>query len=433
MSSRFTVYVRRLRSLPVYILSFISHARRNGLAAALVKSYQYLLWDSGRGYEHNFRRWFNRNNVQGNTAAAATVFARPSLLIVGALDLPQCRKYRVIQKAEMLQGLGIECRVSHIQDTVRVFNLMQEATHLMLYRVAQSTQAEAYIAEARRLGLRIIYDIDDPIFDRRVYADNRNLETLEPGEREALLQSSEQYLEVMRQCEFCTVSTSAMAELVAGHLPLETFIWRNAVDAESALLAEQARAAAESTGDGPLIAYMSGSRAHDRDFDSIAEVLAQLLGRHEELRLMLVGYVQLPQSLTAFSERIEIVPFGNYFEYFAALARADLTVVPLLHDSFNECKSAIRYFEAALLGLPTVASGVGQFREVIEHGVDGYLAETPEQWLELLEQLLQQPELRRSVGERAREAVSQQQSLPAVAEQLGDFLQACQLQGPVHE
>ncbi len=412
----------RLGRLPVYLRSFISHAQRNGFAAAVVKAYQYVNWGFGHGYGGLFRRWFLRSGMDAPPAAAAEVFARPSVLIVGPLDLPQCRKYRVVQKLELLHGQGVDCHMSHIDDQVRVYNLMQTATHLLLYRVAMTPVVAGYLVEARRLGLVLAYDIDDPIFDAETYRANRNLETLSDAERDNLLASADLHLEVMRECQFQFVSTRGMAERVNAVLGVEAAVWPNVVDAEAVQLAAQYSGQPPPAREETVLAYMSGSRAHDRDFESVAPVLAELLEANSTLVLMLVGYVEVPPSLQKHSARLRRIPFGNYHEYFAALSRAQLVVVPLLIDSFNACKSAIRFYEAALLGIPVVASRVGQFSDVIEHGEDGYLAASAEEWSTALTALLADASLRRRLGEAARNAVEQRHTVAAIVPELAPAL-----------
>ena len=409
------VWLIRLSRLPVYLRSFISHTRRNGFAAAVVMAYQYVIWGFGHGYGGSFRRWFVRSGMDAEPAPAADVFATPSVLVVGPLDLPQCRKYRVVQKLELLHGQGIDCHMSHVDDQVRVYQLMQTATHLLLYRVASSPVVDGYLAEARRLGLVLAYDIDDPIFDAETYRENRNLETLSEAEREQLLDSAVMHLEVMRECQHQFVSTCGMAERVKALLGVEAAIWPNVVDAETAQLAEQHEDRLPAAREETVVAYMSGSRAHDRDFESVAPVLAEMLEQHPTVVLMLVGYVEVPACLEPYGDRLRRIPFGNYHEYFAALARAQIVVVPLLIDRFNECKSAIRFYEAALLNIPVVASRVGQFSEVIEPGVNGFLAADADEWRTALATLLGDAPLRHRVGEAARATVSAQHTMAAIA------------------
>jgi glycosyltransferase involved in cell wall biosynthesis len=409
---------QRVQRGSLLLRSFISHARQNGMAAACVKGYQYLRWRTGRGYGGGYRRWFQRSGMGDPVTPAAALFATPSVLIVGPLDLPQCRKYRVVQKLELLRLLGVEGHMCHVEDAVRVYDLMQTATHLVLYRVRAGKGTQDYIDEARRLGLSVLYDVDDPIFDVETYRSNRNLEALSPREREHLLHSAEDHLAVMRQCDHHLVSTPGMAACLRRVLDVEATVWPNGVDAETRLLADDFRVEDPAVGDALTIAYMSGSRAHDLDFESVAPVLAEVLQANPGLRLLLGGYVAVPACLAAHSDRIDRVPFGNYHDYFQALSRSQIVLVPLLLDAFNECKSAIRYFEAALLELPVIASEVGQFRDVVVSGENGLLARDADGWRGALQSLVADAELRRRLGEAARATVLHEHTLPAIGDAL---------------
>ena len=63
------------------------------------------------------------------------LFPQPTVAIIGDLNLPQCKKYRVIQKIEALQDSGIRCNHSHWLDIPRSLNLLQTATHAILQRL----------------------------------------------------------------------------------------------------------------------------------------------------------------------------------------------------------------------------------------------------------------------------------------------------------
>ena len=84
----------------------------------------------------------------------------------------------------------------------------------------------------------------------------------------------------------------------------------------------------------------------------------------------------------------------------------DIGVAPLLDHQFNRSKSAIRYLELSLLGIPTVASNIGgEFNEAIKHGENGYLAKTPQEFVKHLSELIDNKELREKVGKLALENV----------------------------
>jgi glycosyltransferase involved in cell wall biosynthesis len=53
-------------------------------------------------------------------------------------------------------------------------------------------------------------------------------------------------------------------------------------------------------------------------------------------------------------------------------------------------------------GLPVVANPVGVQADMIRHGDNGFLAETPAQWAEAVGRLAQDPLLRRRMGQAGR-------------------------------
>jgi glycosyltransferase involved in cell wall biosynthesis len=66
------------------------------------------------------------------------------------------------------------------------------------------------------------------------------------------------------------------------------------------------------------------------------------------------------------------------------------------------------------LGRPGVASPVGANRDVVTEGVDGFLAADDAGWEQAIVDLVEDPALRRAVGERARARVETAYSVRAV-------------------
>jgi len=137
-----------------------------------------------------------------------------------------------------------------------------------------------------------------------------------------------------------------------------------------------------------VIGYMSGSRAHEADFNTAKSAIVEILEKYDHVELLVVGFAESAKELlTKYRERITIIPFSDYYEYISTYSKIDLNIIPLLINDFNECKSAIRYLESSLLYVPTIVSHVGDFKNIIDHKVNGYFIYTnsQEEWIEGIE------------------------------------------------
>jgi len=142
-------------------------------------------------------------------AAPAILRRRRRIAVIGDLNLPQCRKYRVEQLQELWQVGGAELDYAHFQDTPRAISILQTATHLLLYRLRSSDLAGMYLYEARRLRLPVVYDIDDPLFSVPAYETYGNMEAVDPGLKQHFVEEAPGYLEVMNGCDAVSLSTPA--------------------------------------------------------------------------------------------------------------------------------------------------------------------------------------------------------------------------------
>ena len=159
------------------------------------------------------------------------------------------------------------------------------------------------------------------------------------------------------------------------------------------------------------IGYAAGSRTHQRDFAVAAPAIAAVLRAHPESRLVLFREGVGGGDLVDIREFPEIAPLADRIEWRQAvplaslpeeLARFDVNIAPLeVGNAFCEAKSELKYFEAALVGVPTVASPTKPFRTAIRDGETGFLAADPGRWRDAVERLVACAELRHRVGRSA--------------------------------
>jgi glycosyltransferase involved in cell wall biosynthesis len=100
----------------------------------------------------------------------------------------------------------------------------------------------------------------------------------------------------------------------------------------------------------------------------------------------------------------------------------DVGVYPLADDEWSKGKCGFKAIEFMACGVPVVAAAVGVNREIIQDGVNGFLAATEQEWVEKLGRLLADRELRRRFAEAGRRTIEDQYSLRVNAPKLAAAL-----------
>lgn len=347
------------------------------------------------------------------------------VLLVAEMGIGQCLKYRVLQKQQMIQGLGHDCTVVNWHDNVCTRDLLATHSVAVFYRVPGYPDQLETIALARAQGVRTFWEVDDLIFDLEHYRNNSNINDLAPADRASILKGVPLYREAMLACDGCIASTTAMAQAMQAAGVGQTWVVENALDVETLYAAEEITAAPP-RGDGLLrIVYGSGSKAHDSDFRIAAPAILRILRKRYDVRLTIIGHLTLPDAFKAVDAQVERLPPSDYATYMRRLAKCQINIAPLERTVFNDAKSNIKYLEAAILGIPSVCTPTVEYQETIEHGVTGMLAATEADWEEQLMALISNPALRRQMGEDARLHVERDYTPEAVARhRLQPWLQA---------
>ena len=97
-------------------------------------------------------------------------------------------------------------------------------------------------------------------------------------------------------------------------------------------------------------------------------------------------------------------------------------IMPLKDSPSERGKCGYKLIQYMACGLPVVASPVGVNRQIVEHGVNGFLASTDEEWTSSLSLLLSSPGLRRQMGTAGRRKVERGYCIQATAPILAGLL-----------
>lgn len=434
---------------PSLIRRFAETVREEGVALAFAKAriFTRMVWrgegrnavpepaDTGSVSDHHYLLGTWRSLAGADAfhigQAPATLSKRRKIALIGDLNLPQCRKYRVEQLAEFWRARDIEVTYSHFQDVPRSVQALQDATHLIEYRLHTAPLNTMYRYEARRLRIPILYDIDDPLFSVSAYERYHNMQAVDSGLKTHFVAEAPKYLDMLNGADIVSVSTPALAEHARRYTSRPVFVRRNFADSETLAKGHQAQHSARvNTPRNGLfrLAFSSGSRGHEVDFETIQDDVISFLEARENRRLMILGHFDTSRLHKALRDRVETHAFTSYSGYLGTLAQADCAIMPLADDTFNRCKSAVRVLDAAAVGVPSIVGTISDAAHVVRNGKTGFVARDPREWLSALEALAQDPTATHAMGSAARSDLENRWSASATADviapELIDWVQA---------
>jgi len=165
-------------------------------------------------------------------------------------------------------------------------------------------------------------------------------------------------------------------------------------------------------GSFPLAAYL-GHIPHGNDLDQALDAFERVLPHAPDLRLAILGAGDGLPTLQVDVRRRGLeraVIFTGWVDHACApdyLAAADLAIYPYRDSLINRSKCAAKIIEYMAMGLPIVASRVGQNVEYIEHGTSGLLAEPgdADSFAQMMRAMLSDPQKAKAMGAAARERV----------------------------
>jgi glycosyltransferase involved in cell wall biosynthesis len=314
---------------------------------------------------------------------------------IALVDHPEhvCCRYRLAAFRPFLEQAGhtLELRAMPRRWLARLalFRALRGASVIVQRRLLPSWQCLVL----RRAARLLLFDFDDAVFLRDSYA-ARGLHDRRRRRR---------FVDLMRCADVVIAGNAFLAEHAtrwAGSRRVHLI--PTCVDPERYPQAEPVR-----SGGGVELVWV-GSSSTLQGLEAIAPLLDEIGRRVPGLCLKLIcdRFLQLrdlavlPCPWTEASEAEEI-------------ARADIGISWIPDDDWSRGKCGLKVLQYMAAGLPVIANPVGVQVEMVRHGETGFLAQTPEQWIEAVHRLAHDPALRRRMGRAGRRLVESHYSVTA--------------------
>ena len=340
----------------------------------------------------------------------AIASAKPRALFISGESHTPGHTYRIERALAAARAIGWDADWSEPGPVNP--DLIEGASVVMLWRIPHSQHIQGIIDCAHAMGARVLFDIDDLMF-RRDYATTRMIDGIR-SQRFSETDTQDFFERIgrtMAAVDLVTCPTEELASQVR-YVGKPAFILPNGFDDATAAASRLAVRTWRGFADPILrIGYAGGSRTHQRDFAQTVPALARILAERPLLRLVLFRDPRSGEGVVLADEFEALNPVAAQIEWRdmvplaglpAELARFDINLAPLEPDNlFTAAKSELKYFEAALAGIPTIASPVGRLGRAITQGQTGRLAATGEDWYTAIRSLLDDPAERQRLGRNA--------------------------------
>ena len=321
------------------------------------------------------------------------------ILFVGE-EISFASRYRVEHFREQLILNGYASKFIQMDQTEQ--EKIEEYTAVVMYRCSKLMEAEMLANRAKAAGIPVYYDVDDLVFD---YEKISGLHFLKGSEYSDFRTTTDRIHGCMEFCDGYFTSTETLAGEIREEFPGKpVVINRNCMSMEMEVLSHEAVEQTDKDKDRIYIGYLSGSKTHDQDFAQVEAALLEVMQRHPEVYLKLVGVLD-ESGMEPVQNCIEKLPFMDWRQLPGVIAGLDINLMPLENSLFHCCKSENKWTEAALVKVPSVMSRNREMEYVIENGKDGWMCATKEEWVSALESLVTDEKARKAMGEAAHEKV----------------------------
>jgi len=330
-------------------------------------------------------------------------FGEPIIFISDLVQNP-CHIYRVKNMVDAINdNRGSACWTTSDQ-AVQQLPLLCKARLVILHRCLWNENINKIYGYCKKHKITTAYDIDDLIFEPKFVELGyiHFISQFSEEDKEAWVARISSFRKALIGADFCITSTPA----IRAHLRqqnVRAVCIPNGYSEENVTISDHWRA--QQTPIKPVLrlGYASGSPTHAGDFALIAESIAGFLTRHNNWILTIVGTLDMGPYRDLFNDaQVELRPSTQHINLAYELTRFDINLIPLERNPFCDAKSPLKWYEAALCGVPSIATNNLMYTRLFRDGESGLLASSPDDWLVQLETLAGDESLRLELAERAR-------------------------------
>jgi glycosyltransferase involved in cell wall biosynthesis len=241
---------------------------------------------------------------------------------------------------------------------------------------------------------KVIYDIDDMLFiDKKQQGKVNLIQRMKGRKKPVVLIRKSHYVVV------CTPKLEEMALTMNKH--------KKVIDISSTFNTERFIPVSAYTKNETTVIGWTGTHSTIPFLESLQPVLASV-SRQRKIKLVVIANREYSMK----DVPTEFIPWSDESEV-RDLHRFEIGLYPIPANEWSLGKSSLKALTYMALGIPFVATAYGTNYRIMQHGVQGFMALTNEEWIESIIKLIDDVELRRRMGLAGRKTVEDLYSVKA--------------------
>jgi glycosyltransferase involved in cell wall biosynthesis len=342
------------------------------------------------------------------------------------IDRAPGQRYRFEQYFSYLEGNGVVCDLKNIiseeddkilyshgnylkKAVIGLKSLRKRKSDLksisqydlvVVFREAILTSSIFFERKLAKSGVPILFDFDDAIWVKDVSEGNQRL---------SFLKNPDKIKKILPLVSHVSAGNSYLKKFALKYNK-SVSIMPSTIDTDKYKEIKKLK-------EGPVTIGWVGSHTTIKHFETIVPVLIKLKKKYKgEIEFKVIGDPIYRNSDLG----INGIAWDNSkeVEFFNML---DIGVMPLPDDEWTKGKCGMKGLLYMSVNTPAVMSSVGMNSEIIENGVNGFLADTKEEWFEVLSKLIEDENLRKSIGLAGRKTVEEKYSMNSQKEKYLDL------------
>jgi glycosyltransferase involved in cell wall biosynthesis len=297
-------------------------------------------------------------------------------------------RYRAYNMAQVLNESdvgSISASYFFLADHEYFDDIADSADVLVICRSRYCHQVNGLITKFRARRKRVLFDVDDLVFDTdyaHLVVATLGLDVTQKGLWDDWFAMISRMGQTLKLCDGAITTNDFLAQRLADFSGLPVSVVPNFMNKEQLAVADAVYEQKERAGfanNGKIcLGYFSGSPSHRLDYAMVEPALVEVLAERPNVEVMVVGYIEHGPDMREFSERVSRQPFHDYVNLQRLLGSVEFNLMPLQCNAFTDCKSELKYFEAASVGTLSIASPSFTYRRAIRDRENGYLAKAHE-------------------------------------------------------